>query len=360
MLTTVSKMTMTTARILVWFLSCFPFIANGCLVLAPDGFLYVDTFQLLEDPNFMLLNITAYNIPTFEPYCKILDVNDGTVSDVVSCDQNTREWASDIDPSNTSIASATDNHDGTADVVLSRNGATVVISGVSYAQSQPYTNGTSSQIYCNQFTLSSVYTTFVGLNRYSYNGNPEIIRITFESATDNTHHQDSVIMNGSSSYLWMVDAATNRIPVYEDVHAIELWDVYGPFSCEGTGSRLIARYDLQYTSGVISGIQIDIKVAGGKVDPLAEKAYRLGSSIRVYDLSMIGGASNYYVLDLNYTTASTMATNIQSLSPTYPSTNPTTSSPTKPRLLCGGDNVGTYTEGQITFDVTMPYDGELI
>eukprot|EP01083_Nonionella_stella_P074144 200993_1 len=44
----------------------------------------------------------------------------------------------------------------------------------------------------------------------------------------------------------------------------------------------------------------------------------------------------------------------------YPSTNPTTS-PTKPvRLLCGGDNVGTYTEGQITFDVTMHYDGEMI
>eukprot|EP01083_Nonionella_stella_P276671 940210_1 len=44
----------------------------------------------------------------------------------------------------------------------------------------------------------------------------------------------------------------------------------------------------------------------------------------------------------------------------YPSTNPTTS-PTKPvRLLCGGDNVGTYTEGQITFDVTMHYDGEII
>eukprot|EP01083_Nonionella_stella_P274543 931968_1 len=356
MLTTVSKMTMTTARILVWFLSCFPFIANGCLVLAPDGFLYVDTFQLLEDPNFMLLTITVYNIPTSQSYCKIFNVNDGNIGEVVSCDQNTREWATDIDPSNTSIASATDNHDGTADVVLSRNGATVVISGVSYAQSQPYTNGTSSQIYCNQFTLSSVYTTFVGLNRYSYNGNPEIIRITFESATDNTHHQDSVIMNGSS-YLWVVDAASNRIPVYEDAHAIEFWQ-----EDECDGSHLIARYDLQYTSGVISGIQIDREVYSAKVDPLAEKAYRfydVSPDMSVYDFSMIGGASNHYSLDLNYTTAS--PTNIPSLSPTYPPTANPTATPTKPgRLLCGGDNVGTYTEGQITFDVTMPYDGELI
>eukprot|EP01083_Nonionella_stella_P076145 207337_1 len=109
-------------------LACFPFIANGCSVMGDEseGDLYVDTFQLLQDPNSMLLTIKAYNIWDFVPFCKILNVNDGSVSDVVSCSQSIRQWATgDIDPSQTSITNATDNYDGTAKLILSRNGATV-------------------------------------------------------------------------------------------------------------------------------------------------------------------------------------------------------------------------------------------
>ena len=52
----------------------------------------------------------------------MLNVNDGSLSDVVSCNQTTREWSSgDIDPSATSIISAIDNEDGTVDVTLRRN-----------------------------------------------------------------------------------------------------------------------------------------------------------------------------------------------------------------------------------------------
>eukprot|EP01083_Nonionella_stella_P273702 928696_1 len=113
--TLMCKMIMTS--ILVWILFCFTFIANGCLISLPsEDDLYVETFQLLEDPNSMLLTIIPYvnyNKPSPLEYCKILNVNDGSVSDVVSCNQNTREWPiGDIDPSNTSITSATDNHDG--------------------------------------------------------------------------------------------------------------------------------------------------------------------------------------------------------------------------------------------------------
>eukprot|EP01083_Nonionella_stella_P074146 201002_1 len=395
-----------TANILVLLLSCFPFIARGL----SDGDRYIDTYQLLEDPNSMLLTISAWNIPNFVPYCKLLNVNDGTVSDVVSCSQNTREWPiSDIDPSFTSISSVRDNHDGTADVFLSRNRASVYIRDVPYASSLPI-NSTyaSTQIHCDQFTLNSVHTTFVGLgDAYGNSDNPEVILITFKSATDNSRL--SVSNLGRVIPIWDV-WSPNTVVVYEDAHAIDVYNDCKDWCFEVV--RVIARYELEYVNGVVSGIQIESpKGYQAKVDPLAEKSYDPANydlrSFDVYDLSTMGGAHYaFYELDLTYTTSS--PTNIPSVSPTYPPTlkptpNPTlqptesptlrpsmtptraptkrptsfpsktptqspsnypstnpTSSPTKPRLLCGGDNVGTYTEGQITFDVTMPYDGEMI
>eukprot|EP01083_Nonionella_stella_P305984 1069709_1 len=356
-----------TANILVLLLSCFPFIARGL----SDGDRYIDTYQLLEDPNSMLLTISAWNIPNFVPYCKLLNVNDGTVSDVVSCSQNTREWPiSDIDPSFTSISSVRDNHDGTADVFLSRNRASVYIRDVPYASSLPI-NSTyaSTQIHCDQFTLNSVHTTFVGLgDAYGNSDNPEVILITFKSATDNSRL--SVSNLGRVIPIWDV-WSPNTVVVYEDAHAIDVYNDCKDWCFEVV--RVIARYELEYVNGVVSGIQIESpKGYQAKVDPLAEKSYDPANydlrSFDVYDLSTMG---------LTYTTSS--PTNIPSVSPTYPpskrptvhptatpsnypSTTPTTASPTKPgRLLCGGDSLGTYTEGQkITFDVAMPYDGEMI
>eukprot|EP01083_Nonionella_stella_P308305 1087095_1 len=269
-----------------------------------DGYLYVENFQLLDVSDFMLmlLTITPYN-SRLDSYCKILNVNDGTVSDVVSCDQDVREWSSgDTDPSSTSITSAEDNNDGTVDILLSRNDLTVGITGIPYTQS-----GESSTLYYDQFTISSIYTTFIFLTPQQYT--VEIVRITFNSLSDNT--SPTVSNMGTADWPWgewEVGNTPNMIPVYY--------------------------FEYDALSGEISGVQMDKQINGGIVDKLGQKAYDWGiafpTAIDVYDLSNIGGAYSRYTLDLNYTTSSptTQPTNTPSTSPTYYTSHPS-KSPTR-------------------------------
>eukprot|EP01083_Nonionella_stella_P308306 1087097_1 len=292
-----------------------------------DGYLYVENFQLLDVSDFMLmlLTITPYN-SRLDSYCKILNVNDGTVSDVVSCDQDVREWSSgDTDPSSTSITSAEDNNDGTVDILLSRNDLTVGITGIPYTQS-----GESSTLYYDQFTISSIYTTFIFLTPQQYT--VEIVRITFNSLSDNT--SPTVSNMGTADWPWgewEVGNTPNMIPVYEDAYALQL-----PLVCCLCDSQFIARYYFEYDalSGEISGVQMDKQINGGIVDKLGQKAYDWGiafpTAIDVYDLSNIGGAYSRYTLDLNYTTSSptTQPTNTPSTSPTYYTSHPS-KSPTR-------------------------------
>eukprot|EP01083_Nonionella_stella_P185021 673522_1 len=50
------------------------------------------------------------------------------------------------------------------------------------------------------------------------------------------------------------------------------------------------------------------------------------------------------------------------LTPTSsPSPQPTTASPTQPGFIsCGEDSVGMYSSGKLIFEISMPFDGELI
>ena len=267
----------------------------------------------------MLVTIRPYNQDS--EYCKILNVNDGSLTDVVSCNQNTREWsAGDIDPSATSIRSATDNEDGTVDIVLRRNNANIGITGIPYLAS-----GQSTDLYYDQFTVKSIYTTFLFLAPYQYNF--EVVRITFNSETDNSSPKVVNMGLADDWNKWEVGNTPNLIPVYENAHAVQL-----PLVCCLCDGDFIARYYFTYdaTSGDISGIKIDTEVWGGKVDTLAQKAYDwdvfLPTSIIVQDLANIGGESNTYQLDLNYTTPSPTA---ETLTPTKSPTISPTKSPTK-------------------------------
>eukprot|EP01083_Nonionella_stella_P033484 91657_1 len=286
-------------RLLCLLSLLFHAVYTQCSVEEPlEGHIYVEEFQLLDDPDFMLLTITAYNSPDFDPYCKVLNVNDGTVSDVVSCDQdmNVREWPSgDTDPSSTSILSALDNYDGTVDILLSRNGSTVGITGIPYSQS-----ASSPTLYYDQFTLSSIYTTFIFLSSQSFTF--EIVRVTFDSLSDNSSPNISNLGTAAVSWgAWQIGGMPNGIPVYEDAHALQL-----PAACCVCASQFIARYYFEYdaSSGEISGIHMDKQIFDGIVDKLGQKAYKYTTyptAIDVFDLSIIGGANTQYDLNLNYT-----------------------------------------------------------
>ena len=130
-------------------------VKSQCPSPPSNGTLYASNFQLLDDFNLILVTINEHNVGI--EYCKILNITDGTLSDVVSCDQNTREWSMpDMDPSGTSIQSAIDNEDGTANIILRRNNANMNITLPSYLQS----NETTVLLY-DQFTVTSLYTTFI-------------------------------------------------------------------------------------------------------------------------------------------------------------------------------------------------------
>eukprot|EP01083_Nonionella_stella_P082755 228495_1 len=90
----------------------------------------------------------------------------------------------------------------------------VPIRGVPYASSQP--SGSSSELYCDHFTLSSFHTTFVALNSFIARGEPEVIRVTFKSASDNS--SPSVSNLGRVIAKWKV-YAENSVAVHEDAHA---------------------------------------------------------------------------------------------------------------------------------------------
>eukprot|EP01083_Nonionella_stella_P224738 799695_1 len=63
----------------------------------------------------------------------------------------------------------------------------------------------------------------------------------------------------------------------------------------------------------------------------------------------------------HYPTKKPTLTPTSSPSPQPTTASPTTASPTQPGFIsCGDDSEGTYSSGQLIFEISMPFDGELI
>eukprot|EP01084_Bolivina_argentea_P100340 180184_1 len=284
-------------------LSFLVYTIHSCsMIPPPNGTLYVSEFQLLDDPDYILMRIETYTTPNInhQYYCKILNVNDGTVSGVVSCNDNkytVRDWSSgDIDPTSTEILSATNNNDRTVNIILRRNNANIGITRI------PYTYSNMTELYYDQFTVNSMYTTFVMLSPEQFI--LEIIMITFASATDNRSPKVKNLGSVNSWNLWDIEYSTpNKISVYENANTIQL-----PLICCLCYSNFLSRYYFNYdaTSGEISGIEVDTNIDGGIVDAIGQKAYwfatLFATQIKVYDLENIGSSLNIYSLDLTYIT----------------------------------------------------------
>ena len=175
---------------------------NGCSIPpAPAGHYYISNVQLLDVvpfPDKVLLTIarTAADPPYWVtlkdpaptprmsfvsdgPWCKLMNVHDGTVSATVPCDDYQsliRPYSEPmVDPKNTKVVSCYDNCDGSsATCEISRGGITFTIGSIPYYASStlctPPALGTvisepplaANMDLFSSFTLSDAATTYIG------------------------------------------------------------------------------------------------------------------------------------------------------------------------------------------------------
>eukprot|EP01084_Bolivina_argentea_P214522 364169_1 len=306
-------------------LTYLPFVSESCAT--PYGeYIYGRNFQALDDPNYVLFEVSRVTLYTasgnFNSYCKMININDGTTSNVVPCNNsNIRSWSNgDIDSTSTQLLSGTDNLDGTVDITLRRNNANVGIAGIIHSLPQ------NSSLYFDQFTINSIHSTFVLLGEDAVvsiwpEAHVEIVKITFPSQTDNTYPSVTNI-DATGEYwknwdLYESLSEPNQIPVFEDANAILLR------TSRCLSNSLLFNYYFTYDAiiGEIRGINMDTSttIFTDYVDDIAQKVYDVYMkpwpvSIYVYNLTNLGSKIRF---DLNFT----YVTDAPSKSPTNNPTN---------------------------------------
>eukprot|EP01084_Bolivina_argentea_P214525 364172_1 len=307
-------------------LSYLLFVSKSCNPQPGSSLtLYGKNFQALDDPNYVLFEVFNVRDSTFNSYCKMININDGTTSNVVPCNNsNIRSWSTgDIDPTSTQLLSGTDNLDGTVDITLRRNNANVGITGITHSLPQ------IKSLYFDQFTINSIHSTFVLLGEDAVvsiwpEAHVEIVKITFPSQTDNTYPSVTNI-DATGEYwknwdLYESLSEPNQIPVFEDANAILLR------TSRCLSNSLLFNYYFTYDAiiGEIRGINMDTSttIFTDYVDDIAQKVYDVYMkpwpvSIYVYNLTNLGSKIRF---DLNFT----YVTDAPSKSPTKnPSNIPT-------------------------------------
>eukprot|EP01084_Bolivina_argentea_P269780 458584_1 len=84
-------------------LSYLLFVSKSCHPSPGAITLYGNNFQALDDPNYVLFEVFNIKDSTFNSYCKMININNGTDGGVVPCNNsNIRSWSTgDIDPTST-------------------------------------------------------------------------------------------------------------------------------------------------------------------------------------------------------------------------------------------------------------------
>eukprot|EP01084_Bolivina_argentea_P025611 47626_1 len=180
------------------------------IAMTAEGHYYIQKVELLsptEYPDEVLLTIDrttdmSGTTPspsgptprlTFDndgPWCKIMNINDGSVSDVVSCDAHiTRPWATVDDPS---TVTCQDNCDGsTATCVIVKNDVTYTIPDISYSDSTGCSSPTVGSFFVNITIGDTVYISFLS----------SMVGIKFHSATS---YDKYTIERAGDTNVWSV------------------------------------------------------------------------------------------------------------------------------------------------------------
>mmetsp|Transcript_20722 Transcript_20722/g.33011 ORF Transcript_20722/g.33011 Transcript_20722/m.33011 type:complete len:473 (-) Transcript_20722:8-1426(-) len=275
---------------------------RSCSPILPDlGTVYVSNVQLLDVANYpdsVLLTIyrtTDAFGSTYGPWCKIMNVNDGTVGDTVDCTQYaslTRTY--DTAVADTSQASCVDNCDGaTATCAVTRDNTLYTITDVPYDSStiatscDPTVGGIATI-----FTIESESTMYIVFSSNT-------VGVQFDSTSSAGYNLLSVDIQGDVTYLTPAgfsDATT--VSFYTDTailrHSVPCCICY---------SYVLKTYAVdQDATGTYDQVLTLTSVSNeGSVDSTKQKVFRwnaafYGDTVLVYDLST--GTSNSFQPDL--------------------------------------------------------------
>eukprot|EP01084_Bolivina_argentea_P072677 131955_1 len=279
-------------------------LIGSCYFLLPsDGDPFVDRLGLLQYENTLLISIEAWNAWR-PPYCKILNVSDGTLSKAINHTECigyvNRSWTNhDSDPSSTDIVYTMINSSSTGilyvSFVLQRNNDIFEIYNI------PLQQHFYNPIFKN-FTFNSINTTFILVA--NVDSEIEVIVIQFASQIDNSIKYVSNIGYAKGDGWWQWDFIhPQNISVYEDLMAINLKAM--PGLCNGDFVGLL---QFNYTKdGHINELIMTTSLQFynvKSVDRLSQKIYSIpsiyGNIISLFVLDTQSDTISEFDLNLTY------------------------------------------------------------
>ena len=287
-------------------------VGNSCSIAYPQfGTYYISNVQLLDAiqyPDELLLTINrvansqsitlgtqrlSFNDPTGGPWCKLMNVNDGSVSDVLNCTDYsslTRDYAS-VDTSTTTV-DCDDNCDGaTATCTINRNGVNYTISDIPFNGSQSPCDTTNTGIITigggnglyTAFTLEDISTTYIVFNTNT-------VGVVFDDSTASVTPTviDVQLLGDFSSSLTPGNAFGYAPQFYYDVNVMSI----GLPCCLCYGARY-AQYTIDNAPSTSAYDQIITFSSIGsdtRIDTVKERGINAnlgfyGDSVTIYDLS---------------------------------------------------------------------------
>ena len=231
MIVTAKRNTHSTTRCLTmwqWILSIAVLIfrAKSCSIAIDEYVEYITEIQPLADKDYVLLTIMVFWSGGDKTYCKVMNVNDGSVSNVVSCETSDHamgEWSSgdiDGDPTSSTVTSVTDNNDGTVSITISRNSKPITINPVTSSISGSTSIG-SYLFVDNQINSVFVvlYNSTARVTSQFWGVTGEAVQVIFPSQTDNTF---SSIQTGLISSGWWPFGDGNPIITFPNSKAFKV------------------------------------------------------------------------------------------------------------------------------------------
>ena len=299
--------------LLLLLASIYVSLINGCSISRPPyGSYGIGQVELLDEnlyPDSVLLTIyrstqnpsdpprLIFDDPSGGPWCKIMNINDGSVGDVVDCNHYTnltRNFGTgDIDPTDTTVR-CTDNCDGsTATCNIIRNHISYNISNIPFMASDTSTSCVSSNddddIFI-AFTINDITTTYI-------NFATNMVGLVFDG--DVLLNVINVDREGDWDYLTPGSFAPDNNPIiYSNVNVIQnalpccvcySWKL-NSYTIESDPTNV---YDQVFTLN-------SLEFGGGYVDIIKSRGYHWGlgfsTAVTIYDL--LDGSSVKHEPDL--------------------------------------------------------------
>ena len=260
---------MSTFSVIPWLLLILSTTKSCSPELVPDGSPKITDLELLQDANTVLLTINTAG--TTDYFCKEMNINDGSVGDVISCDQDTRDFTEpDTDPTNTDVTSVVSNGDGTTTVTITRNDEELVINSLNYDKN------VSAYSY---FVLDDGNTLYVAIQKEYYEN--YLFGIHFESLTSNSNYTTFEVLAAGSWDHFDIGSSSYDILVYEDVKVIAL-----PLVCCLCDNYFVVEYEINEENDIYNFSINQIGSDSNRIDATNGKVYtKRSSTISIYDLN---------------------------------------------------------------------------